>query len=297
MGQPIMNFNSEYKKITHLIKDDLNKIENNLTDFFCGSQDLQDNLVNIIKAPSKRLRPVLAILYLKMYGVEVSSQHTDIQSAVELIHNATLIHDDVIDKSSKRRNQKTLNETFDNSLAVITGDFLLTVAIQKLLSVNSANILSTFNTAIKKMCLGEINQYFNLFKLTEINEYIDKCQNKTAELFMASLTSSAEIAQLDITQANDFARNFGIAFQIRDDLLNVIQNNTDKPIGNDIEAGIYTAPMIFAKNTENIDYGIEKTKELLDNYFNQAKKCLDKAPENKFKQAIITLIDLLKICK
>ena len=194
-------------------------------------------------------------------------------------------------------NQKTLNETFDNSLAVITGDFLLTVAIQKLLSVNSANILSTFNTAIKKMCLGEINQYFNLFKLTEINEYIDKCQNKTAELFMASLTSSAEIAQLDITQANDFARNFGIAFQIRDDLLNVIQNNTDKPIGNDIEAGIYTAPMIFAKNTENIDYGIEKTKELLDNYFNQAKKCLDKAPENKFKQAIITLIDLLKICK
>lgn len=292
-----MNFNSEYKKITHLIKEDLNKIENNLTDFFCGSQDLQDNLVNIIKAPSKRLRPVLAILYLKMYGVEVSSQHTDIQSAVELIHNATLIHDDVIDKSSKRRNQKTLNETFDNSLAVITGDFLLTVAIQKLLSVNSANILSTFNTAIKKMCLGEINQYFNLFKLTEINEYIDKCQNKTAELFMASLTSSAEIAQLDITQANDFARNFGIAFQIRDDLLNVIQNNTDKPIGNDIEAGIYTAPMIFAKNTENIDYGIEKTKELLDNYFNQAKKCLDKAPENKFKQAIITLIDLLKICK
>ena len=76
-----MNFNSEYKKITHLIKEDLNKIENNLTDFFCGSQDLQDNLVNIIKAPSKRLRPVLAILYLKMYGVEVSSQHTDIQSA------------------------------------------------------------------------------------------------------------------------------------------------------------------------------------------------------------------------
>ncbi len=288
-----MTFKEKYKEITTLIKEDLYKIENNLTDFYCGSDDLQENLLKIIKAPSKRIRPVLAILYLKMYGVEITTQHIDIQSAVELIHNATLIHDDVIDKSSKRRNQSTLNEKFDNSLAVVTGDFLLSIAIQKLLSIKSFNCLNFFNIAIKRMCLGEINQYFNRFKITDFDEYIEKCKYKTAELFMASLTSSAEVAGLDINSAKDFAKRFGIAFQIRDDLMNLTETNADKPSKNDIENGIYTAPVIFAKGTDNIEYGIEKTVELLDNYFSRVKKCLNKAPDNEYKEAIFKLIDIL----
>jgi len=108
-------------------------------------------------------------------------------------------------------------------------------------------------------------------------------------------TGSASIAGLDINKAKDFAKRFGIAFQIRDDLLNIIENNPDKPTNNDIEDGIYTAPVIFAKGTENLDYGIEKTKELLDNYFNRAKKCIEKAPNNEYKSAIIELIEILKI--
>lgn len=288
-----MKFEEKYKEITDLIKDDLYKITNNLTDFYCGSDELQESLLNIIKAPSKHIRPTLALLYLKMYGAEITPQQIEIQSAVELIHNATLIHDDVVDKSSKRRNQKTLNEKFDNSLAVVTGDFLLSIAIQKLLAVNSPNILKFFNIAIKRMCLGEINQYFNKFKITDFDEYLEKCKYKTGELFIASLTSSAEIAGLDINSAKDFAKRFGIAFQIRDDLLNLTETNSDKPNGNDIENGIYTAPVIFAKDINNLQYGIEKTTELLDNYFNRVKKCLNKAPDNEYKDAIIKLIDLL----
>ena len=158
-----MTFQEKYQNIKNLVSDELYKIENNLTDFYCGSDDLQENLLSIIKAPSKRLRPVLALLYLKMYNADITYEQIEIQSAVELIHNATLIHDDVIDKSSKRRNNKTLNETFDNSLAVITGDFLLSVAIQKLLNIKSCDILSFFSIAIKRMCLGEITQYFNRY--------------------------------------------------------------------------------------------------------------------------------------
>ena len=290
-----MTFNEKYSKIKEIVSDDLYQIENNLTDFYCGADKLQENLLNIIKAPSKRIRPLLAILYLKMYGAEITYEQIEVQSAVELIHNATLIHDDVADNSSKRRNNTTLNEVFDNSLAVVTGDFLLSIAIQKLLNIKSCNILKFFSIAIKRMCLGEINQYFNRFKIIEFDEYLDKCRYKTAELFIASLVSSAQIANLDINNAKDFAKRFGIAFQIRDDLLNFTEKNSDKPSGNDVENGIYTAPVIFAKDLKNIEYGIEKTKELLDNYFNRVKKCLDKAPNNIYKDAILNLIDLLKI--
>ena len=290
-----MTFNEKYSKIKEIVSDDLYQIENNLTDFYCGADELQENLLNIIKAPSKRIRPLLAILYLKMYGAEITYEQIEVQSAVELIHNATLIHDDVADNSSKRRNNTTLNKVFDNSLAVVTGDFLLSIAIQKLLNIKSCNILKFFSIAIKRMCLGEINQYFNRFKIIEFDEYLDKCRYKTAELFIASLVSSAQIANLDINNAKDFAKRFGIAFQIRDDLLNFTEKNSDKPSGNDVENGIYTAPVIFAKDLKNIEYGIEKTKELLDNYFNRVKKCLDKAPNNIYKDAILNLIDLLKI--
>ncbi len=290
-----MNFDEKYTKIKSLVADDLYKIENNLTDFYCGCDELQENLINIIKAPSKRIRPLLALLYLKMYGKEITYEQIEIQSAVELIHNATLIHDDVIDKSPKRRNNQTINETFDNSLAVVTGDFLLSVAIQKLLNVKSCNILHFFSIAIKRMSLGEISQYFNRFKLITFDEYLDKCRYKTAELFIASLISSASIAGIDLNKTKDFAKRFGISFQIRDDLLNFTETNSDKPNNNDIKDGIYTAPMIFAKDIQNIDYGIEKTKELLDNYFNRVQKCLVNAPDNKYKQAIIELTEILKI--
>ncbi len=289
--------NQKYKEIKKLIEYDLYKIENNLTDFYCGNDTLQKNLTEIIKAPSKSIRPVVAILYLKMYGCEITQKQIDIQTAVELIHNATLIHDDVIDKSDLRRSHNTLNKDFDNSLAVVTGDFLLSVAIKKLLNIESFEILSTFNVAIKKMCIGEIEQYFNKFKLINFDEYLDKCKHKTSELFMASLVCSAILADIDKNSAKDFAKRFGIAFQIRDDLLNVIDTTSDKPINNDITDGIYTAPMIFAKDIKNINYGIEKTVNLLDNYINRVKKCLNKAPENDYKQALLTLIDLLKVEK
>lgn len=291
-----MEFKEKYEQIRQVVSDELYKVENNLTDFYCGNDKLQESLVGIIKAPSKRIRPLVALLYLKMYGAEITPAQIEIQSAVELIHNTTLIHDDVIDKSDKRRNHKTLNEEFDNSLAVVTGDFLLTSAIKKLLNIKSFDILELFNIAIKKMSIGEIKQYYDKFILTDFDEYLDRCRYKTAELFIASIVSAAMVANLDTNSAKDFAKRFGISFQIRDDLLNLIAAEEDKPKNNDIEEGIYTAPMIFAKDVKNLEFGIEKTKELLDNYINRVKKCLDKAPENEYKQALIKLLDLLKIC-
>jgi geranylgeranyl pyrophosphate synthase len=234
----------------------------------------------------------VAFLYLRAYGIELTQAQYDVQTAIELIHNATLIHDDVIDNSDTRRGQKTLNSEFDNSLAVISGDFLLSAAMKKLLNLNSCEILSIFARAIEKMCLGEINQYFNRFKTTSIDEYIEKSRNKTATLFMTSLESASKLNEkMDVKKALDFAENFGIAFQIRDDLLNFTEKN-DKPTQNDFASGIYTAPVIFS---EDIRIGVEKTKQLLDNYVIKSVKSLETADKNIYTEALINLTELLKI--
>ncbi|MGN0017740.1 MAG: polyprenyl synthetase family protein [Candidatus Gastranaerophilaceae bacterium] len=290
-----MNFEQEYAKIKSLVSDELSKIEDELRDFSCGEERLQKSLIQLITSPSKRIRPILNLLYLKMFGAEITKKQVLIQSAVELIHNATLIHDDVIDCSDTRRNQKTLNAEFGNNLAVVFGDFLLTIAIQKLLKVQDSEILDIFNNSLTNLCKGELNQYVKKFKIPTIEEYIEKCKNKTAELFMAGLLSSVKIADLNQEKARIFSELFGIAFQMRDDLLNVIQTTSDKPVNSDIKDGIYNAPVIFAGNLENIEYGIEKTKELLDNYIEDIKNVLKELPNNEYNSALIDLAEILKV--
>lgn len=290
-----MEFEQKYLQIKKIINSKLQSVENEINKISCGSDLLQSELISIIKAPSKRIRPVLNLLYLKMLDSNISNSQIILQSAIELIHNATLIHDDVIDNSAKRRNHKTLNAKFDNSLAVVSGDLLLTIAIQKILQINIPEITEIFNNALMNMCKGEINQYFNKFKIPTMEEYLEKCKNKTSQLFMSGLKASLMVSQTVDEDAEDFAKSFGIAFQIRDDLLNIIQYNSDKPVQSDIEEGIYTAPVIFAGNIENLNIGIEKTKLLLDNYIERVKNILNSKPNNQYRQALMSLAEILRI--
>ena len=288
-----MQFEQKYNKIKSLLKNELTEIEKNMCEFYCGIQSLQENLISVVTAPSKKIRPVLNLLYLKMYGAEITKKQIIIQSAVELIHNASLIHDDVIDNSDTRRNVKTLNYSFGNNLAVVMGDYLLTIAIQKLLRLDSKEIFEIFNDSLMCLCKGELNQYIWKFKVPPIENYIEKCKNKTAKLFVAGLKSSAICANLNVESAEKFAELFGIAFQIRDDLSDIIKNESDKPSKSDITNGIYNAPVIYSENIKNSDVGIAKTKELLDNYLRELNLLLETAPNNKFKQELIDLLGIL----
>ena len=288
-----MNFEQEYNSIRQLLQNELTEIEKELCDFNCGFDFIQEKLKSVLMAPSKRIRPVLNLLYLKMYGAKITKEQILIQTVVEMIHNASLIHDDVIDNSDIRRNVETLNSGFGNNLAVVLGDYLLTVAIQRLLQLDSKDVLSIFNNALMCLCQGELCQYVKKFNILSMDDYLEKCENKTAKLFIAGLKSSALYANLDVESAEKFASLFGIAFQIRDDLLNIIEKDSNKPINNDIENGIYTAPVIFSNNLENLDDGIAKTKELLDNYFRGMKLLIKNAPENEYKQALINLLGIL----
>lgn len=303
-----MSFDTKYKALKGLIQEDLANLEIEIGNLFNDKNPLNGDLSEFLTAPAKRLRPVLGILFLRsVFGKLNPSQH-DVLLAVELIHNATLIHDDVIDSADKRRNQETINSKFDDNLAVVAGDFLLSVAMEKVINTGSVEVIKLCTSALKSTCLGEISQYFAKFNITSIEDYIEKSKDKTALLFKIAVLGGVLLSEKkseELMQAAiEFSENFGIAFQIRDDLINILNPNQSC---SDVESGIYTAPVIFAyQENGNIlkeekiadaikkTQGIEKTKVLMDNYFNKSIFALENIEESAYKRSIVELIDLLR---
>ena len=310
-----MIFETGYNDIKNVVGDDFIYLEKQINDLFVDENPLNQQLLSFLTAPSKRIRPLLGFLFLRGVFGNLTESQQKVLLAVELIHNATLIHDDVIDEASKRRSQETLNSKFDNNLAVVAGDFLLSIALEQTLNTKSIEVLEHFTAALKAACVGEINQYFNKFNITSIEDYIRKSRDKTALLFqtgiLAGLILSAEKDNEELKNAAiEFSENFGIAFQIRDDLINITSSNDLKPSENDFESGIYTAPIIFATQVKpdflaKNDFSklkelmvetkaIEKTKDLMDTYFNKSISALKILSDSEYKSAIIELIKLLK---
>ena len=306
-----MSFQEKYLPIFELVKSDIERVETNLFDEINLDEPLKSKLFEILKAPSKHIRAVLTFLYLKAAGMKIDKKQIVFQSAIELVHNASLIHDDVIDESQTRRTVSTLNSEFGNKLAVITGDYLLSIALKKIITLNCSEIIDMFAQTLDDMCQGEIKQDFNRFKIPTIEEYIKKTELKTAKLFETALCGSILLAKSEITKSlplaptgrgwhevtgegcycpniQDYARNFGIAFQIIDDLIN------EKTSQNDFKEGIFTAPVIFAGSVEDYRSGIEKTQILLNNYVDNAQKEVEKFEESKYKSALTNLLGLIK---
>lgn len=284
-----------YERIKSLVKPELERVDEVLCKINSTSKEFNNFIKEYVSAPSKRLRSVLAFLYLKANNKEITEEQIRLQATIELIHNATLIHDDIIDDADVRRNLPSVNKKFDNSLAVIGGDYLLSIALKEILKFNNKDIFDLFTKSIENMCLGEISQYFSKFKMPTIYEYIEKSRAKTSSLFEASLVSASILAELNKSTAENLANNFGIAFQIRDDILN-FDNNDNKPVKNDYENGIYTAPIIYAEcDLKNIALGIEKATQLLDNYLCNTREVLCTLDKNIYTDALTSILDLLKL--
>lgn len=282
-----MSFKDNYNNILNIVNDDIERVNKELTAFININEPLKTKLVNFLTAPSKRIRPLLTFLYLRANDIEITENHYTLLTAVELVHNASLIHDDIIDESKTRRCEKTLNCEFDNKLAVIAGDYILSEALKKISLLNSSEIIDMFAQTLADMCEGETFQYFNKFKIPALDDYLKKTEQKTAKLFQTALEASALISNTKSRkQAVEFGKNFGIAFQIRDDLINV------KTLQADISDGIYTAPVIFSNSTSVSQSGIEKTNCLLNNYINNSKQLLQNVENNKYKEALIELLEL-----
>lgn len=282
-----MSFQERYYKILDTVKTEIEEISENITSGINIQEPLKTKLLNVLNAPSKHIRPLISFLYLKALGFNIDEKQIIFQTAIELVHNASLIHDDVIDDSEIRRNIKTINKDFDNKLAVISGDYILSIALEKIAKLNSIKIVEMFAETLSFMTKGEINQQFSKFQIPTIEDYIKKTEQKTAKLFETAICGSLLLANSN-ENALVFAKNFGIAFQIRDDIINIKTSKTD------IKDGIYTAPVIYAGSTENYTNGIEKSQILLNNYIENAYQAIKHIEENKYKIAIIELLGLLK---
>ncbi|MBE7709731.1 MAG: polyprenyl synthetase family protein [Cyanobacteria bacterium SIG32] len=282
------------KKITaiaQVVNADLERVNANLLFEVDLKPQLANEIEQFLKAPSKRIRSLITILYLRASKMYLLPAHYELLASVELIHNASLVHDDVIDESKLRRSRQTLNDKFDNQLAVISGDYLIGIALEKLVKIGSLSVLDVFAKTLQNMCKGEVNQYFNRFKKTDLESYIEKSTQKTALLFESALKSAILLAEEDYDEkTSEFALNFGLAFQIRDDLLNVMKKDKSKAM-TDVDDGIYNAPLILS---DDINDGIEKTKDLLNNYVNCAKQCIQDLGDSPYKKALIDLLELIK---
>ena len=169
-----------------------------------------------------------------------------------MIHTATLLHDDVVDKSKKRRNNLTANNIWGNEASILVGDFLFSRAFELMVETNSLDVLKTLSQASCKISEGEMNQLISQNRPnTTINEYITIIKGKTAELFSAACKSGALIAtdnQNEINALKNYGIELGIAYQLIDDALDYVPNNTlfDKSIGDDFKDGKISYPIIVS---------------------------------------------------
>ena len=291
-----MSFQQEYQVIKQSVSAEIDLVEQKMVKNISLSEPLNSSLKKFLLGKSKRLREVLPILYIKALGKSLNNEQLEVLSIVEIVHNASLIHDDIIDESPLRRGQKTLSFEFGSKLAVISGDYLLSVALEKLCKIANVEIIKQFSQTIKNMCVGEVKQNYARFQKGTLEDYIEKTKNKTAYLFETAFLTCATadtISDYDLKSLSRLGLAIGIAFQIRDDLLNMIETDKSKPTNSDIEAGIYNAPVIFGSEADNYASGIEKTKGLLNNYIEQAKNELKLLPENSYSLALYRCLELL----
>ena len=214
---------------------------------------LSQVLEHIRHRGGKRMRPLLILLIAKNYG---GVNDVTLRSAVglELLHTASLVHDDVVDESKERRGQPSVNAVYNNKVAVLVGDYVLSTALLNISYTNNSDILRSIAELGRNLSNGEILQLSNI-QNTEFSEdiYYDVIKMKTAALFESCCevgTQSVNANEKQIELAKEFGRNLGIIFQIRDDIFDYYDSKEiGKPTGNDMAEGKLTLPVLYALNS------------------------------------------------
>lgn len=214
---------------------------------------LTQALDHIRQRAGKRMRPILILLMAKNFGrITDATQHAAV--GLELLHTASLVHDDVVDESGERRGQASVNQVFDNKVAVLVGDYILSTALLQVSYTHSEVIVRCLAELGRTLSNGEILQLSNI-QNQDISEdiYYQVIKQKTAALFEACAALgavSAGATESEVESARRFGRNLGIIFQIRDDIFDYYDHGEiGKPTGNDMIEGKLTLPVIYALNT------------------------------------------------
>ncbi len=305
--------NNDFIKIKKFLKCYYDTLYLNIENKLCYIEKaLKEEIKDFLKY-SKNIRSIVLFLLCLANDTEIDENIIKIGAITELIHNASIIHDDVVDKAQIRRGKKTFNKKYDNKFACLLGDYILTIAVKEMYSLNSQRIEKYFNRTINHMCLGEINQYKNRNIVSDINNYIIKCIKKTSLLFEAPIYAYCVLYVKEYKKAIKFikfARYLGIAFQIKDDLNNILDENKQKPLLNDIQNRIYNSSFIYAyndypellkKSKKDIIEIVRKEKytyksiNLIEKYVNKAENELDCIKESINKEYLFTILNMFML--
>lgn len=310
------------ESIRSLVQTDLTETDQFISRELKSEIPLINQLVKyILTCGGKRIRPLLVLLSARAFQHE-KQHHVELAAAIELIHTATLLHDDVVDSSTLRRGHETANSIWGNEASVLVGDFLYSRAFQLIVKLQHLPILNIFSNATNLIAEGEVLQLINCHNPDTTEEsYFEVITRKTAKLFEVATQAGAALSTENITYLTamqHYGLNLGIAYQLIDDALDYSASaeQTGKNMGNDLAEGKPTLPLIYALTqgaTHEINLlrraietgsttelasivkiiestgAIEYTANAAKQYAKQARDVLTLIPESPYRQALHTL--------
>ena len=315
------------ESIQKSISPELKMLNERIVGALSTSNKLMNEVVETyLKTKGKQIRPILVMLSAKMFGT-IDENVISAAAAVEMLHNASLIHDDVIDETKERRNNPTINCIWDNHIAVLVGDYFVSAALQQAISTQDPRIIVALSQLGAILSLGEIDQIYNAQSHVLSEEaYFNVIKAKTASLFVACVAMggyAVKASDDEIEKLKQFTNLLGLCFQIRDDVFDYFEDKkVGKPTGNDLREGKITLPLLhvllneslplheemldlshkdnltteeiatlinYAKNNGGIEYAYEKMTELR----NQAVEIIKQLPDNEAREAFIAILDYI----
>ncbi|WP_303037547.1 polyprenyl synthetase family protein, partial [uncultured Duncaniella sp.] len=243
---------TDIHSIRHSLAPELNKLNDLIAERLRSSNPLINDVISrYLSQKGKQLRPMMVILTARILGACDPDRVITSGASIEMLHNASLIHDDVIDQSSTRHGMPTINAMWDNHIAVLVGDYFVSTALQLVITTGDLRAVNTIASLGRLLSTGEMDQ-INIATNHSISEeaYFEIITHKTASLFIACVemgayASDATQEQLDIMRR--FACLFGQCFQIKDDIFDYFHSESlGKPTGNDLREGKVTLPLIPA---------------------------------------------------
>lgn len=244
--------NQAGKDLFDLIRPELSLVERKLRD---GADEMFSPLANgmlmLLDSGGKRLRPALVLLASRFHPGAPLERVVALAAAVETLHTATLVHDDLIDGARMRRGHETLSATWSKASTVLAGDYLFARSAKFAAETENTRVVTIFAQTLMTICEGELRQLFGVFDLNQnLDSYYQRIFSKTASLFAAATEAGAVLSGADeqtIASLRDYGRNLGMSFQIEDDLLDFIGDERlmGKPTGSDLRQGIVTLPVYY----------------------------------------------------
>lgn len=293
-------------KLALYVDSDLEKLDFNLKNMTKAKNPiLYAAAEHLFHAGGKRLRPAIVLLIAKLTPTKILDVHRRLAEITEIIHTASLVHDDVLDECSTRRGVKTVHNTFSTKVAVLAGDFLFAQSSWYLANLGNLNVVQTISKVIIDFAEGEVKQGLINFDLhLSLSEYMEKSFYKTASLIAAGCKGASMLSKEDDIISNcayNYGKYIGLAFQIIDDILDIVgsSNTLGKPIGSDFKNGNLTSPILFALAEEpllitfidrefcnmgdfetsliliNRSSGLQQARDLANEYIQAALNCVD----------------------